>query len=45
MMLVPSFIEINPMVQKKIFKFCQCIFAISLLSPPGKERDPLFEDM
>ena len=26
---VPSLVEIGPVVLKKIFKFCQCIFAIS----------------
>ena len=36
-MLVPSLVEIGPMVlKKKIFKLRQCNFAISLQSPPGK---------
>ena len=30
-------------LEKKIFKFCQCIFAISLLSPPWKRTGPSFE--
>ena len=41
--LVLSLIEIGPVVLKKIFKVCQCIFAISLLSPLGKGRGPSFE--
>ena len=38
-MLVPiaSLVEIGPFFVKKIFKFYQCIFAISSLSPFGKE--------
>ena len=36
---VPSLVEIGPVVlEKKIFKFCQCIFAISQLSTLGKGR-------
>ena len=27
--IVPSLVEIIPVVLEKIFKFCQCIFAIS----------------
>ena len=39
---VPSFVEIGPIVQeKKILKFCQCIYAISL-SPLRKGCGPLF---
>ena len=35
--IVPSSVEISPAVlEKKIFKFCQCIFTISLLSPIEK---------
>ena len=42
--IVPSLVEIGPLVlEKKIFKFCQCIFAIALLSPLGKGWGPLFE--
>ena len=34
---MPSLVEIGSVVlKKKIFKFCQCIFAISKLSPLGK---------
>ena len=41
---VPSLVEIGLVVlEKKIFKFCQCIFAISQLSPLGKGRGPSFE--
>ena len=41
---VPSFDEIGPVVlERKIFKFRQYIFAISLLSPLGKGRFPTFE--
>ena len=41
---VPSLGEIGTVVlEKKIFKFHQCILAISLLSPLGKVCDPLFE--
>ena len=37
---MPSLVEIYPVIlEKKIFKFCQSIFAILLLSPLGKERD------
>ena len=41
---VPSLVEIGSVVlEKKILKFCQCIFAISQLSPLGKGRGPSFE--
>ena len=41
---VPSLVEIGPVVlKKKIFKVCQCIFAISLLSHLGKGWGPSFE--
>ena len=33
---MPNLVEIGPVVRKKVFKVCQCIFAISLLSPFGK---------
>ena len=37
-------VEIGPVVlEKKILKFCQCIFAISKLSPLGKRWGPSFE--
>ena len=40
---VPSLVEINQgFLEKKIFKFGQCIFAISLLSPLKKRCGPLF---
>ena len=43
---VPSLVEIGSVVlEKKIFKFCQCIFAISLLSPLGKGQGPSFEQI
>ena len=43
---VPSLVEIGPVVlEKKIFKFCQCIFTISSLSPLGKGRGPSFEQI
>ena len=42
--IVPSLVEIGPVVlEKKIFKVHQCIFAISLLSPVGKGHGPSFE--
>ena len=41
---MPSVIEIGPSVlEKKVIKLLQCIFVISLFSPLGKGRDPLFE--
>ena len=40
---VPSFVELGPVVLKKILKVHQCIFAISLLSPLGKGHGPSFE--
>ena len=41
---VPSFAEIGPVIlEKKIFKVRQYIFAISLLSPLGKGWGPSFE--
>ena len=39
-----NMVEIGPVVFKKIFKVRQYIFAISLLSPLGKERGPAFEE-
>ena len=40
---MPSLVEIGPVVlEKKIFNFHQCIFAISLLSPYGKGQGPWF---
>ena len=33
---LPSLIELGPVVLEKIFKFCQCIFTISWLSPLEK---------
>ena len=39
---VPSLVEIGPVIlENKIFKFCQWIFTISLLSPLGKGRKGL----
>ena len=40
---MPSLVEISPVVLEKIFKYCQCNFAISLLFPLRKGRGPLFE--
>ena len=41
---VTSLVEIGSVVlEKKIFKFWQCIFAISQLSPLGKGQGPSFE--
>ena len=41
---VLSLVEIGQVVvEKKILKVCQCIFAISLLSPLGKGCGPSFE--
>ena len=41
---VPSLVEIGSVIlEKKIFKFCQCIFVISKLSPLGKGHGPAFE--
>ena len=43
---MPSLVEICPVVlKKKIFKFFQCIFAISLLFLLGKGRGPSFENL
>ena len=43
-MLLPGFVEISPAnMEKGIFKSRQCIFAISLLSPLGKECNSSFE--
>ena len=42
--LCASLVEIGPVVlEKKIFKSCQCIFTISLLSPLWEGRGPSFE--
>ena len=38
-------VEIGQAVLEKIFKFWQCIFAISLLSILEKGRDPTFEQL
>ena len=40
---VPSLVEIGPVALKKVFKVCQCIFPISLLSPFRKGLGPSFE--
>ena len=41
---VPSLVEIGSVVlERKFFKICQCIFAISQLSPLGKGQGPSFE--
>ena len=41
---MPSLVEIGSVVlEKKIFLFRQCIFAISLLSPLGEGWGPSFE--
>ena len=40
---VQSLLEIGPVVVKKIFKICPCIFEISLLSPLAKRPGPSFE--
>ena len=41
---MPSLVEIGPVfLEEKIFKFCQCIFSISFLSPLGKGQGPLLE--
>ena len=41
---VPSLVETGPVVlEKKSFKFRQCIFAISYLSPLGKRLGPSFK--
>ena len=43
---MPSLVEIGSVVlKKKNFKVRQCIFAISLLSPLGKERGHSFEQI
>ena len=31
--------------REDLFKYCECIFSISLLSPHGKRRDPSFEQI
>ena len=38
----PSLVEIGPVVLEKIFKFLQCIFANSWLSPLWKRAGPFF---
>ena len=44
--IVPSLVEFGPLVlQKKIFKFRQCVFAIWLLSPLGTKWVPSFEQI
>ena len=44
--IVPSLVEINPVIlENKIFQVCQCIFAISLLSPIAKRRGPSFKQI
>ena len=41
---MPSLVEIGSVVlEKKIFEFLQCIFAISLLPPLGQGWDPSLE--
>ena len=41
---MPSLVEIGPAVlEKKIFKCCQCNFTILQLSPLGKGNGPSFE--
>ena len=41
-----SLVEIGPVVlEKKIFKFRQCIFGISKSSPLGKGLGPLLENL
>ena len=41
---VPSLVEIGSVVlEKKIFEFHPCIFAILFLSPPGEGWGPSFE--
>ena len=43
---MPDLVEIGPvLLDKKIFLFCQCIFAISFLSLLVKGRDPSFEEI
>ena len=42
--LCQIWLRFNPLVLDKIFKFRQCIFAISLLCPLGKGRCPSFEE-
>ena len=40
---VPSLVKTGPVVLQKIFKCCQCIFTISLLSPHGEGHGLSFE--
>ena len=42
---VQSFVEIVPVVQEKILKFCLCIFVTSLSSLLGKRHGPSFEQL
>jgi hypothetical protein len=43
---MPGLIEIGLLVlEKKIFKSFQCIFALLLLSPLGQKRSPSFENL
>ena len=42
---MPSLVEIETLImEKKIFKTRQCVFAIAYLSPLRKGRDPSFEE-
>jgi hypothetical protein len=41
---VPSLIEFGLLVLEKIFKKCQCIFTLLLLSPLGEGQSPSFEE-
>ena len=44
--ILPSLVEIGTVdLEKKIFKFSQCIFAISQLSPLGEKRAHSFEQI
>jgi hypothetical protein len=40
-----SLIEFGLLVLEKIFKKFQCIFTLSLLSPPGEGLSPSFEEI
>ena len=44
MYFVQSLVEIDPVdLEKMTFRWCQCIFAISLFSPLGKACPSSFE--
>ena len=43
MVLICKKVNVGPIGLEKIFKFCQCVFAISLLSPLRRGWGTVFE--